>query len=174
MVSLSLCFGFALLWWRSYRIIDYIQWTDHRHFPGFVSSEGRMIYSYQFWPNGVGGNEPGVTFGSRAAHTPYWGRGVEEASRNHYAGFEWSPAARVQPKAGNFIIIMPPTPATTVVAAPHWFLCLLAGMPGLVWLWRRGRRKRPSGYCPDCGYDLRATPERCPECGRETGRGRLG
>jgi hypothetical protein len=50
---------------------------------------------------------------------------------------------------------------------PLWSACLVFALLPSVRLSRtllRNRRPRP-GLCQKCGYDLRATPERCPECG---------
>ena len=54
----------------------------------------------------------------------------------------------------------------TSLVAPDWFLFALTSILPMLWLrdWHRRRRFGP-GQCQRCGYDLRATPQRCPECG---------
>jgi hypothetical protein len=50
---------------------------------------------------------------------------------------------------------------------PHWFTSAVLIIPAGIVLRRaiRLRNRLRAGFCPACGYDLRATPDRCPECG---------
>jgi hypothetical protein len=56
------------------------------------------------------------------------------------------------------------------VQFPLWIAVMLTAVLPTLWIRRsaasrRRRRRSASGLCPTCGYDLRASPERCPECG---------
>lgn len=77
--------------------------------------------------------------------------------------------------SGNFVILT--TDGRHGYTAPAWSILgfgigmflLFNGLPMVRWVGdRRKRRYLRAGRCPNCGYDLRATPERCPECGLVT------
>ena len=53
----------------------------------------------------------------------------------------------------------------TYVGVPMWGIAIVASVAPALWVRRRCRAVRLAGHCAHCGYDLRATPERCPECG---------
>ena len=54
---------------------------------------------------------------------------------------------------------------------PWGWIYFSIGIPlalALLWnvhRWRRGFDQYDDGYCSYCGYDLRASEDRCPECG---------
>jgi hypothetical protein len=65
-------------------------------------------------------------------------------------------------------------------SAPMWFLITMLALFPLwhltcaalrAWRYLRGRRRMRKGLCSQCGYELRASIGRCPECGAVANRG---
>jgi hypothetical protein len=85
-------------------------------------------------------------------------RGQEEVARQ-FLGFEYRYGA-LDPSSGRRV-------EYRLIAIPYLWLSLpLIGL--LVAFAFRGARARVRArrnQCRECGYDLRATPDRCPECG---------
>ena len=96
---------------------------------------------------------------SMAHYLRYWG-GIQQY------GVLYSRVALSRMNPGD----CPPGAMVTYVVVPDWMIVVvLLILPGLevphVLRWRKRRYRRRQGLCVVCGYDLRATPGRCPECG---------
>jgi hypothetical protein len=54
-----------------------------------------------------------------------------------------------------------------LLTLPYWLVMIPSAVAPLIFVRGAIRRRRilPANMCRQCGYDLRATPDRCPECG---------
>jgi hypothetical protein len=168
-LSLVLCVATVALWVRSYRLADVVGWTGRDRVAVATSDRGRLT---------VGAvTVPATWVAALAAHRG-WDRSTRPAgtadvgptlarypgTRRHWhaLGFRWfvSDGGQGQASLGSADAALP----QRVVAVPHWATALAFAAAPAWRFGRRSRRPRP-GVCPACGYDLRAIPERCPECG---------
>ncbi|MDB5303518.1 MAG: hypothetical protein JWM97_1067 [Phycisphaerales bacterium] len=166
-MSLLLCVTIGALWVRSERFTDQVLYEraiastgNYRRY-NLESVGGRVwgeVLDFKGRTLPLGWNR-----GSAPSGTPTWHIRPQRMPGGQYAalGFELSFADAPAPSA-----YMPRR--VFKLGVPDWFVALFACVLPYSWIrwkWRSGRA--PSSACRQCGYDLRATPERCPECGME-------
>src|SRR5690242_14587447 len=170
-VSLVLCVGAVALWVRSYWYLDGEQlWPDAQRTWIIESGEGGLFFQQSratapIWQQRAGLRYPsGRQHWSRQIRGFPWGFGPWSW---RMAGFAYGSRSTPAPWS-----VAPPGTSITdhCVRVPHAFLVAAFALLPVILLYRslRARHIRHHDLCPTCGYDLRATPERCPECGTAT------
>ena len=119
--------------------------------------EERMVMPDEKWHFEHHGNGRGFKQGRRLAIQ------IKQYGGVFWGGFGWLWGPSPAPFAGG-------SAYEIAISLPDWFIMLLSGS---IAAWRvRERvkskmhlRKDMVAYCQKCGYDLRASKDRCPECG---------
>jgi len=162
--SLLLCAAAISLWARSYHVQDVIVWrrpatAAPRAAWLFIFDKGTLIAGKWESPQqflGVSAFQ-----GSSGYLSPYHDYSKAPALFHE----SLYPMNFIGPRLsfGGFGLII----GGPIVFLPLWFLAVCAGvLPGWWLAWRRRLRARlVAGCCSGCGYDLRASSGRCPECG---------
>jgi hypothetical protein len=158
-LSLLLCLGTATLWARSYWMMDVIRrWDAGRRTEQILISDAGTL---RFTANRYAGDAlPSLPPGSGRRHYSFPARTGMLRDRDQFLGFGFRYGAGVAPDYGIGITL------------PYWFLTCLTGLAVMMWIfhWLTRREERLMGVCRHCGYDLRATRDRCPECGTVPGK----
>ncbi|MGE5611596.1 MAG: hypothetical protein ACM359_20265 [Bacillota bacterium] len=178
-ISLVLCIGAALLWVRSYWAADNIEWSVSQKYGRLYTHNGH-IWVHQSQLYRADGN-PGF-FSSRFSYQTTQPATAAKEERELIRELEFNSRMRGTFVRKNHLGVQymcygrPPikystTPFTSYLSLPLWpFPLILAVIPtlhlsSLLYRRFRSRHRRSRGLCPTCGYDLRASQDRCPECG---------
>jgi hypothetical protein len=125
------------------------------HLRGGTFTDGAQVTRWTF-------DRTGANFDLPKLNGPAWLRrlGVE-VGRWTYGGPLTSATPTTQRITGTA------TSSDLRLIVPIWIVMLPFALTFAIAAWRvaRWHRRRRVGLCPSCGYDLRATPDRCPECG---------
>jgi hypothetical protein len=187
-LSLLLSIGVCALWWRARGVMDQVSWNYHRWLPdGSAAGDGvhltsdKRRLSFLVMRGRVGPPNGQLVWGyyinaEQSGGKPRWNfhsfdydplmemlhrQGVDPL--NGYAGWgpvRWQTSQRTVAKDGH-------DSWSFELALSPWLVALLLLVPPAMWVIKRvkTRRLRKTGRCVNCRYDLRATPNRCPECG---------
>ena len=153
-LSLLLCLATIALWVRSYWRSDVVSYVvDPNRWYAAMSLRGHIGLCC--------GQDSPVERGFMYAASD---------GTNNLTLLQWSRTVATRSRSGWFLgvgIVSGPSQFWGI-GVPHWFLALLFAILPAVHLRAmiRSRRTRREGLCPKCGYDLRATPDQCPECGK--------
>ena len=143
----------CLMWARSFYVEDYLSHYSRtsRIFSSIVSERGFL--SVGRGPSGLV-IAPGWDYRQEAIETPLyrWWDGPGGQSKRLLAAEYWKSDIEDQ---------------QWMIRVPYWIIGLAPAIASALLFLRflQKRRRRASGMC-ECGYDLRESPTRCPECGK--------
>ena len=168
-LSLMLCVATGVLWVRSYRSIDMLTIGERRQLSSWLG--GLHYYAMDRGTMRVRvdrlSSAP-LPSNLRSSNLRWDGaQYVAGGSRHQFHGFIVIPNGRFRFSGGVATVV--PLPSYTAVRVPAWVVMAVTLVLPIVWLihyrGRGGVRRNTLNFCPCCNYDLRATPDRCPECG---------
>lgn len=160
-VSLVLCVATAVLWVRSYWTSDAVGFTRQVPVPAsriVWSTTGSITYRHLTHTAGslTAYQSAGWVYEHGPAVSFDFGPNIHRFLGIAYADNTWNRGVF----SGTREI---------AVRVPYWLLLAVTGALPIARFLLSPRRRRAAraaaGLCVTCGYDLRATPERCPECG---------